>query len=553
MTTERVYETDVLVIGGGIAGCFAAIKAREEGVDVIMVDKGYSGNAGASPMASLGYLVYNKEWGTDLDACMDAVTVKGEYVNNREWTEAVFRDSLSTYEDLRSWGANFPIENPDGAPYFKGYSPFTIIPVGTPTTAMPARRHAEKVGVKIMDKIVIADLLKIDGRIVGALGYELLGEDICLFLAKATVLAAGFTSVLKGDGDGMAYRAGAELTTKEYSYTWPAAGKLPGGRRAVAAHNVFMKYKDSQGNDIDVSNTYEMDMTMEFLVHAGKAPIFWDLGAAGPDDRERMRQRQEAAYPWEPWDFEPARGGAIEMNGGDGGMNSSPQTGGVWPVNMKCASTLPGLFAAGECCGTRCIGAYHPAPGFGLTPSAVTGMRAGRGAAEFAKENGKPGADKEETARLRKILFAPLERKGGFSPRWTAQMLQNAITPYFIKYIKHADRLRSALTIVEFLRDHVSPMLYAKDRHELWLCHETKNMIVSAEMVLKTSLFRTESRGNHYREDYPRRNDPDWLAWVKLRLEDGEMKLWKEPIPKEWQPDLSRTYEERYPRRFPGE
>jgi succinate dehydrogenase/fumarate reductase flavoprotein subunit len=72
-------------------------------------------------------------------------------------------------------------------------------------------------------------------------------------------------------------------------------------------------------------------------------------------------------------------------------------------------------------------------------------------------------------------------------------------------------------------------------------------------MILRASLFRTESRGGHFREDYPRRDDPAWLAWVKLKEEKGEMKVSREPIPQKWWPDLSRPYEERYPRMFPGE
>jgi succinate dehydrogenase/fumarate reductase flavoprotein subunit len=125
--------------------------------------------------------------------------------------------------------------------------------------------------------------------------------------------------------------------------------------------------------------------------------------------------------------------------------------------------------------------------------------------------------------------------------------------PYFILFIKHEKRLQAALTIVEFLRDHLVPKLIAKDSHELRLAHETKNMVLNAEMILRTSLFRTESRGQHYREDYPRRDDPAWLVWVKLQEEQGWMKLSKEPIPKQWWPDLSKPYEERYPKRFPGE
>ena len=162
-------------------------------------------------------------------------------------------------------------------------------------------------------------------------------------------------------------------------------------------------------------------------------------------------------------------------------------------------------------------------------------------------------ADPEEISRLKHILAEPIRRSGGFSPRWTAQILQNTVTPYFMKYVKHGRRLEAGLTIVDFLKDHVVPRLYARDRHELWLCHETRNMVQSAETILRASLFRAESRGNHYREDYPLRDDPDWLAWVKLRDKDGVMELWKEPVPQKWWPDLSQPYEERYRRRFPGE
>jgi succinate dehydrogenase/fumarate reductase flavoprotein subunit len=93
----------------------------------------------------------------------------------------------------------------------------------------------------------------------------------------------------------------------------------------------------------------------------------------------------------------------------------------------------------------------------------------------------------------------------------------------------------------------------AKDAHEWRMAVEAKNMALDAEMRLRASLFRTESRGTHFREDYPRRGDPEWLAWVKLKDEQGTMKVYKEPIPKEWWPDFSQPYEKRYPRMFPGE
>jgi succinate dehydrogenase/fumarate reductase flavoprotein subunit len=179
-------------------------------------------------------------------------------------------------------------------------------------------------------------------------------------------------------------------------------------------------------------------------------------------------------------------------------------------------------------------------------PAAVTGKRAGTGAAEYASQIGNLKVDDDELARLKKIAYAPTERKGGFSPRWVTQLLQNTMMPYFILHIKQGQRLQAAITIVEYLRDQMAPKMVANDPHELRLAHETKNMILNAEMILRASLFRTESRGHHFREDYPQKGDPAWLAWTKIKEEGGRMKLSKVSVPKEWWPDLSLPPEERY-------
>jgi succinate dehydrogenase/fumarate reductase flavoprotein subunit len=146
-----------------------------------------------------------------------------------------------------------------------------------------------------------------------------------------------------------------------------------------------------------------------------------------------------------------------------------------------------------------------------------------------------------------------MERKGGFTPGWVTQVLRNTIIPYYILYIKHEARMKAALTLVEFMRDHLVPKLTARDAHELRLAIETKNMVFNAELQLKASIFRKESRGTHFREDYPRRDDPKWLVWVILENKEGEIVPSKIPIPKEWWPDMEMPYEKRYLNRFPGE
>jgi len=563
MSLEMMIETDVLIIGGGFSGCFAAIKAKEQGLDVVVVDKAYAGKSGAGYAAGMGYMVFNPEWGLDLGACIDAINQKGEYLNNRDWTKTIFQDSLATYQDLVSWGVEFPQE--EETPYVKDLLPFGIVRIKRRKTTPFLRRQMERIGVRILDRIMVTDLLKQDGEIIGAVGFPMEAADLYVFKAKVTVLSTGYNSFkpagaeiacLTGDGEAMAYRAGAELTGKEFldsgNYGMQPYPAWRGGRGSRAC---FRYYTDGEGKRVKTDRQNESDLTLDFAVHAGRGPILWDLDSSTAEDIERMRKRMENsdAIESERIGFDPGKRGKFVQAGGGAAGAPNAQTGGVWPVNMQCASRIPGLFVAGECCGTRYLGAYHPAPGFGLTGSAVTGSRAGIGAAEYALTKGKIEPHAEPLADAAKIMYLPLERRTGFSPRWVTQILQNTMIPYFILFVKHHKRLEAALTIVDFLKYHLVPQLTARDSHELRLAHETKNMVLNAEMILRASLFRTESRGQHYREDYPRRDDPDWLAWVKLEEGEDGMKLSKVPIPKEWWPDLRGPYEERYLKRFPGE
>ncbi len=127
--------------------------------------------------------------------------------------------------------------------------------------------------------------------------------------------------------------------------------------------------------------------------------------------------------------------------------------------------------------------------------------------------------------------------------------------PYYVLYVKKQDRLEAALTNINYLKDHFVPRLIASDPHELRLALETENMIINAEMKLRASMFRKESRHSHFREDFPFRDDKNWLAFVVLQKNGDRMNLKKWNIPKEWIPaSLSKlSYGERYTDRFPGE
>ena len=566
---EYVVETDVLVIGAGFAGFFAAIKAKEKGVDVTLVDKCYAGKSGSSAYPDT-WLTFNPEWGHKLEAWMDQFNKSGEYLNNREWTEIVLKGSYSSFKDLVSYGVKFFKD--DGEYRRSKGSPEAVFEQllfggsyeagGRRETAQVLRRHAVKSGIKIMDRIMITDLIKQGGRVVGAVGIPMESYDVYIFKAKATVIstgAAGFKpagwpiSELTGDGMAIAYRVGAELVGSEFVDThsiwadFPASRKMsritsPGQNGPTPIYppiRTRSKTFNAEGDYIP-SGPPSNAVRFSTEAHAGRAPIFAQVPSA-------------AATYYGVADRVFAEGGWIRQTGCAVGGMATHTTEGLWPINTKCESSVPGLYAAGDSLGTYMVGAIYVTSGIATAGAVVTGTRAGQHAAEYALQAEKQTVDGEELTNLKKRVHAPLERKCGFGPRWLTQVLQNITRPYYILYVKHEMRLQAALTLVEFIRDHLVPKLYAMDPHELRLVHETKNMVLNAEMKLRCSLFRTESRGRHYREDYPRRDDSAWLAWIKLSEKNGTMKLSKEPIPKKWHPDPSKPYEERYPARFPGE
>jgi len=538
MAKETVIETDVLVLGGGVAGCAAAIKSREQGLDVTLVDKAYVGKSGTSAAAGMRFSVFNPNLGDDYDETFRMITEGSGYINDRAWTEICIKESWAAYETLASWGVPFPVENEEEGvfvPKHKVDSPFNsarIIRRGVPP---PLREQALKVGVKIMDRITVTDLLMQDGRVVGAVGFPLTEIESIVFKAKATILCTGSWSLrtvgaethnMTGDGQAMAYRVGAELTGGDMHSSHHGSAEYPSWRGGRAARAIYRRFVDAEGKVIPYG--YEVGPSVDIAFHEGRGPIFHDLDAATDEELERVWQRQQNSDGMESAriNYDPRKRGKHRISGGQDCTVGA----GLWPADTDCSTTVTGLFAAGDTLSIR-------AAAFGGLPSGtIMGSRAAKGAADYISKLGEYRVDDAEIARVKKIMLEPIDCKGGFSPGWVTQLLLNTMVPYYVLLIQHGDRLQAALTMVEFFRDHFIPKLYATDMHELRLAHETKNMILGSELALKSCLFREESRGGHYREDFPETDNPNWLAWTKIKQEDGKMKLWKHQIPEEWWP-----------------
>ena len=225
MSSENIIETDVLIIGGGIGGMFAAIKAKEQGVDVTLVDKGCIGRTGASIFGGGFYgffSVFNPAWGHKLSVWMKKLNETCEYINNREWTEIALRESYNVYQDLIAWGVPFENEK-DGSPrFFRENPPLDAFRMKDGRrTPYIIRKQVVKSDIRMIDRVMITNLLKQDDKIIGAIGFHAWSGDLYIFKAGATVITTGSGSFkqlgmpitfLTSDGEAMVYRAGAELS-----------------------------------------------------------------------------------------------------------------------------------------------------------------------------------------------------------------------------------------------------------------------------------------------------------------------------------------------------
>lgn len=533
---QSVSEADVVVIGGGIAGAMAALKAREAGANVILIDKGTVGRSGLSPFFG-AYNVFTGENGTK-EEWLQSKVEGGEYLANHDYIEMFLDDSKARYDEMVAMGAT------------KG-------PVGH---VHKLRSVLQEKGVKLIERTMATELIKLNGRVAGVAGFSLDDEKAVIVATKAVVLASGSGALktpgfpcnsITHDGDCMAYRIGAEVTGKEFiDFHWthwkdPAA--------------MYDNWKDVLGGDMHVINGNNHGgaaLDNALAVHAGNVP--YKMGGGPPGDGPPGGGDAPAGPP-------PGDGGGgppggkppgvrdvtLAIAGGATAGMSAHKTEGIFPQNAKCESNIPGLYAAGDALATA--GAAYVGVGTSSSASACQGARAGGYAAGFAK---KTKAIKISSAKKNEIstrMFAPRTAEQGFNPEWLTQVLQGVMVPYYVLYIKSEERLMSALSTVQYLRSRYESNLIATDIHELRRAHELVNMMLNSEMKLKAALMRKESRGSHFREDYPARDDKNWLSWIIISKDGEKMKLTKHELPEKWKPKASLSYREKYPTVFPGE
>ena len=545
----EVLHSDVLVIGGGFGGLWSALRAAECGASVFLVDKSFAGKSGHSYFASGARMVLLPE--DSLDDYVRDITLGNEWLVDQEMVAAVFEGSYARLRESESLGITFRKEH--GAYVWtraRGTRNVKNLWLDQGTAAEEVtilRKVALSRGVRFVDHTYIYDLLK-DGRgsVAGAAGMGMRDGRNYLFKAKAVIVATNSGSFrghhlaceLQGTGPFMAYDAGAPLKNPEFHYInirpvlheIEGSGIFPavGGRWVNAKGLHFMETYDPVLTDRAPASRIVVSAAKEAL--KGNAPVSIDVRGMTEEEREHFRILM-VSHGWMPLLFDKCKreeGYDLLRDNVEWQPAYESNKLGI-DADCRGKTPLPGLFAAGM---ARDLG-INPFTGWSIASCTWSGYAAGEGGAEHARETQPGEIDFAYLRERRRLFLEPGRGTSDVDPDRLVHELQKILFPADVLIIMSEPKLQSALDAVLTLKERDLPALKATDVRTLVKSREVQTMVLSAEMTLRASLMRKETRENiFYREDYPAPDDLNWLKWILVaRGREGEIEFSTEPVP----------------------
>ncbi|MDF0518648.1 FAD-dependent oxidoreductase [Bradyrhizobium yuanmingense] len=493
-----VFDADVLVLGGGPAGTWAAISAAEHGARVVLADKGFCGTSGATAAAGTGV------WYVDpsperREAAMASREKLGGHLQDRRWMVRVLDRTYVQSNQLAEWGYPYPVDD-EGKPQRNSLQ--------GPEYMRLMRKRTKQAGVTILDHSPALELL-VDGNgvVAGATGLRRQKGDRWAVNAKAVVIATGGcaflsktlgSNVLTGDGYLLAAEAGAEFTSMEFSNAYaisPAFGSV-----TKTLFYGWASFTDEQGSVIPGASSKGGRSVIARALRQG--PVYAQLDQADAETRRHMRMSQPNFFlPFDRTGIDPfTQRFAITLRL-EGTVRG---TGGLRIIDDNCATTVPGLYAAGDAATRELIcGGFTGGGSHNAAWAMSSGYWAGQGAAEFARQLGTTSrrqSFRRGTVGLRSGNARPLQ--GGA----LARSVQDEVFPYELNYFREAGRLGGALRRLDALWSDASAA-GAPDEQELLRAREAAAMLATARWMYRSALARQESRGMHRRDDYPEQDD----------------------------------------------
>ena len=595
---EQEIETDILVLGGGIAGCWAAISAARSGLRVTLVEKSATARSGAG--------------GPGCDHWCDAPANPVSKVDPDEWSmrlasgpyscgigyQIQCRENYDTLLELEKMGAK--IRDTEGKYrdeqgfdektkflFSPRYSPFhdtnVVIRIWGTTFKPVLKKECQRLGVKIFDRVMATSLLTEGGRqgarVIGATGFNNRTGEFLVFKSKATILGtaglgsvwflntelAGYSNMMSraitGDGAAMAWKAGAELTLMEKSGVLRIATgykhKWYTGAGDASYENVPLV--DSNGKPLPVVSEPGWNLTMARMDRSGfggpwaairekvmkgefELPFYGDFPAMNPAERNvtwNMLLAEESTTKiivdtFRDAGFDPDQDLLQNYQLIEG--TSPPQwreaSGGGLMIDWNLKTSLDGLYAAG----TQIFSARDH------SFAAATGRYAGRKAANYARQIDNPSISREQVAREKERVYAPIKRSEGIE--WKELHAGIArVMQYFCSEYKTERLLNMGLDSLKHIEEEWVPQLYTLDPHKLMRSVEDLSLLTCAQFIIHSSLARKASSKilNFQRLDYPQLDPPEWNKFITIKMENNKVKIGEKPFG--YYGDMKQNYE----------
>jgi succinate dehydrogenase / fumarate reductase flavoprotein subunit len=598
------YAYDVLVIGAGGAGLRAAIAASQAGAKVGVVSKSLLGKAHTvmaegGIAAAMANVDDRDGWKVHFADTMRG----GQYLNHPRMAEIHAKEAPDRVRELEAWGALFD-RTADGRILqrnFGGHRYPRLAHVGDRTGLEMIRTlqdHGIHQGIEFHMEHTVTVLLKDGGRIAGAFGYERERGRFVVFEARAVVLATGgigrafsVTSnswEYTGDGHALAYLAGADLIDMEFvqfhptGMVWPPSVKgilvtegvrgeggvlrnsqgrrfmfddIPANYKSQTADNEEEGWRYTQG-DKEARRPPEL-LTRDHVarcimreVRDGRGSphggVFLDIAWIKeriPHAEEHIKKKLPSMYH----QFKELAGIDITKEPMEVGPTTHYMMGGVRVDPESQMSSIPGLFAAGEC-GAGLHGANRLG-GNSLSDLLVFGKRAGEYAAVHAREHGAVRIDEAQVDAAARQALAPFERHGqagGEGPYVIQHELQRMMQD-LVGIVRREEEMERALAELRQLRIRAGQAAVPGNREYNPGWHtalDLPNLLTVSEAVTRAALERKESRGAQFRDDYPEKSDEYGKFNIIVRRgPDGEMQISRQPIPA-MSPELQAVIQE---------
>jgi succinate dehydrogenase/fumarate reductase flavoprotein subunit len=537
--------TDILVVGGGAGGLLAALSAKRNsprGTRVTLVDSWMIGRTGHTAFSNAWMIVALP--GDDIDGILREIVAGNDGIADQVLVREALAGSYARLQDFEAMGMKFGRE-PDGSYARRPTRGLDLARVMYPDGGglefcWLLRRALEQEGVQLIDRLFVTGLLRNDdGRIVGAAGINSRSGEFHVIAAKSTIICtnaitfrSGFVRDITGTGTLLAYRAGAALRNAEFSYVRPGTPNFyfegitfaiqEGAHFVNAKGEAFMRrHEPIWGDEADVPR---IARAMALEKQAGNAPLYLDMSAIPEETREYFIQSK---VKWMDYFFRKL-GDEVrtDMFGKTPYYALNQMTKMGVRTGPDCRSDIPGLLAAG----LAQAGCANHFAGFHIGLCVGNGWVAGRSAAEDLDSTPAPSINAQAVRTLFDEAMQPLNSAAQAESDRILRDLQQIMFAYDVGILKRADRLQLALEKVSTLSERAREIA-APHVHELVRLKETEAMLLAAQLILGASLYRTESRLSHFREDYEQRDDANWLCWVDVTEKDGAPEFHKTPVP----------------------